>query len=917
MKRKRIGDASFEEFRQGIFGNGGQNIYVSRRGILQRIHRFDVTQSGYADAFFANGQEIDECPPLGLVGHPFEEPQLRSLPALGAFDVCAADLNGDGHEELIVANQSDGASADVSSFIYWGGPDGFDENRKTELYLPDALGVVAADFDGDGQLEIVLCNPERLRMFKATASGFAADGFRDLTLECLSMAAADLDGDGCAELYLRMRSGGPRIYWGGPNGLSADCYTELGTDEWPEIRMQSLTTAAKRAFCPGWRAAIVTIDGRAYCFQPTPEEAAFFRVDRARRVEKAFALPVAGAVDAAAGRIGSGRYDDLVLAVCRQEDDSVQHSLVLHGSAAGFSPARSTALPGCNVRGAAVIELEGHGRSAIVLVQGQNETMFTTESLIYRTDEAGRIEECPHSFATHNAVAARRVRIAGENHVVFVNNMGGRALGDVPVYIYLNSARGFSPDRRLELPGHSAVDLACADFNDDGWADLLVANSAECSPRHDPGSFVYFGGPDGFRPAEPLVLDTYRAHGSAVGDFRHSGYLDIAVTGFFNPELRIFRGGPDGIDGQRPQIINLDPDCREYAPRKTGYQDDPSFDVKNWGQPRFLYTADFNNDGYLDLFVPQIMASHSMIFWGGPDGFSRDNVALLPVEGACCARAADLNGNGWLDLVVGCYGAPSKREKFDSNLLIFWGGPDGYSQSRCCALPAHGANSLVIADFNGDGRPDIFVTSYHNGRARDIDAYLYWNSADGFSVQRRTRLFNHSGAGCMAVDFDGDGRIDLAVCHHRAYGNHVASSKIWYNGPDGFEAKNTVRLPTIGPLGMVTASAYNLSDGSEEEYFTSRVLEIPPGVTRLCEIVLAAELQKKTWVSLRLRMAATPDRLRRAPWVGASYGEKAFHGSRTVNIPVGASRFCQYQLGLGAANGGNSPRVSAVELWFE
>ena len=32
--------SGFEAFRRGKFGNGGQNIYVSRAGVLQRIHRF-------------------------------------------------------------------------------------------------------------------------------------------------------------------------------------------------------------------------------------------------------------------------------------------------------------------------------------------------------------------------------------------------------------------------------------------------------------------------------------------------------------------------------------------------------------------------------------------------------------------------------------------------------------------------------------------------------------------------------------------------------------------------------------------------------------------------------------------------------------------------------------------------------------
>ena len=37
----------FEEFRKGTFGNGGQNLYVSKKGVLQRIFNFDLNGDGY------------------------------------------------------------------------------------------------------------------------------------------------------------------------------------------------------------------------------------------------------------------------------------------------------------------------------------------------------------------------------------------------------------------------------------------------------------------------------------------------------------------------------------------------------------------------------------------------------------------------------------------------------------------------------------------------------------------------------------------------------------------------------------------------------------------------------------------------------------------------------------------------------
>ena len=46
----------FEAFRRGTFGNAGQNLYVSRAGVLQRIYQYDLDKNGCFDLVFANCQ---------------------------------------------------------------------------------------------------------------------------------------------------------------------------------------------------------------------------------------------------------------------------------------------------------------------------------------------------------------------------------------------------------------------------------------------------------------------------------------------------------------------------------------------------------------------------------------------------------------------------------------------------------------------------------------------------------------------------------------------------------------------------------------------------------------------------------------------------------------------------------------------
>ena len=67
----------FDAFRQGTFGNGGQNLYVSRKGVLQRIHQTDTNRNGYVDLVFCNSQNHEENTPVYLYPDPVGAPEKR------------------------------------------------------------------------------------------------------------------------------------------------------------------------------------------------------------------------------------------------------------------------------------------------------------------------------------------------------------------------------------------------------------------------------------------------------------------------------------------------------------------------------------------------------------------------------------------------------------------------------------------------------------------------------------------------------------------------------------------------------------------------------------------------------------------------------------------------------------------------
>ncbi|MEO2004368.1 MAG: CRTAC1 family protein [Candidatus Poribacteria bacterium] len=266
---------------------------------------------------------------------------------------------------------------------------------------------------------------------------------------------------------------------------------------------------------------------------------------------------------------------------------------------------------------------------------------------------------------------------------------------------------------------------AFLDYDGDGDLDAYLVQSGylpDERPTDNPGGALYENLGDGrFRDVTDtagVANDAGYGMGIAVSDYDNDGDQDIYITNY-GPNV-LYRNDGDGSFT----------DVTEHA----GVGDD------RWGASAAF--TDYDNDGLLDLFVVNYLAA--------------------PLDMAPCRNADDP------DLLEYCH--PRLFEGVGD--VLYRNNGDGtfadVSQAAGVVNPVEGRGlGVAIADYNNDGRPDIYVA---NDTTRN---FLYENNGDGtFADVSLMAGCGYNGMGLpeggMGVDWgdiDDDGWLDLVSVH--------------------------------------------------------------------------------------------------------------------------------------------------------
>ncbi|TWU34404.1 CRTAC1 family protein [Novipirellula artificiosorum] len=350
--------------------------------------------------------------------------------------------------------------------------------------------------------------------------------------------------------------------------------------------------------------------------------------------------------------------------------------------------------------------------------------------------------------------------------------------------------------------------------------------------------------------AEAGVQHVYE--NGATGDLMMSegfgggvGALDYDLDG--NWDLFFSQGG-DATKPAGPSqpSVGLFRNQSQLAFRNTTKQ--AGFGRYDYGQG--VAVGDYNDDGFDDLYLTCI--GPNVLLENMGDGTFRDvTVATETVDGSqwsTSAAFADVTGDGLLDLYVCNYleydpkhpldcrdssGArricqPRETPPMQDACFINLGNGTFRDEVAERGLIADGSKSLgvAVADFNVDGKPDIYV-------ANDTTAnFLFMNLGDS-TFQDRALLngcavnyegLYQAGMGLGIGDYDGDGLQDIYVTHY-----YDESNTLYRNiGPAGFQDVTShlgLHTPTVQLLGFGVVMDDLDQDGLQDMFFTNGHVE--------------------------------------------------------------------------------------------
>ncbi len=256
-------------------------------------------------------------------------------------------------------------------------------------------------------------------------------------------------------------------------------------------------------------------------------------------------------------------------------------------------------------------------------------------------------------------------------------------------------------DLGLDVKGLSGAGII-EDFNGDGFMDVFASSYG----IKDPVNLFFSDGKGGFID----VTDSAQLTGITGGlnakqaDYNNDGFMDILIL----------RGAWLDKGGEWPNSL--------LRNNGDGTFSDVTFESgmgKNFFPTETAAWADVNNDGWVDVFIANENNANNdhpcELYINNGDGTFTDKAKEWGMDGnfgyAKAANFADFNNDGWMDLFLGCLGQENyvfmNRGKQENGSIKF----ENIAAKAGLTKPLM-SFPAIVADFDHNGFPDILTTSF-------------------------------------------------------------------------------------------------------------------------------------------------------------------------------------------------------------